>query len=256
MINEIICGDNIEVLSGIEGGSIDLTVTSPPYDSLRDYGGYSWDFEGLVEQLNRVTADGGVVVWVVNDATVKGSETGTSFRQALHFIDAGFRLHDTMIYEKSNPVPSVSNRYQPSFEYMFVFSKEAPKTFNPIKVHKKYQENRVNTSFNRAADGKHVKGNTSADEFRLKRNVWTYSVGKHHSSTDAIAFEHPAIFPEQLAEDHILSWSNEGDIVLDPFVGSGTTAKMALLNNRKYIGIDISEEYCEIARQRVKVVVK
>jgi DNA modification methylase len=254
MINEIITGNNVEILRQIPDDFLDLTVTSPPYDNLRDYKGYRFDFELLAKELYRVTKLGGVIVWVVGDATIKGSETGTSFRQALFFKEIGFNLHDTMIYQKKNPMPLKSNRYQPCFEYMFVFTKGRPITFNPIKEETK--NNGVNSRLNQRkvnseiVDG-HGKGNPVKRE-KDRKNVWLYGVGYGVTTSDTAAFRHPAMFPEKLAEDHILSWSNPGDIVLDPFGGSGTTAKMAKLNDRQFIHIDISEEYNEIARQRIE----
>lgn len=198
------------------------------------------------------------MVWVVNDATINGSETGTSFRQALYFRDeCGFNLHDTMIYEKENPIPLTHNRYEQKFEFMFVFSKGKPKTFNPILRENSHAGKKQSGTFRH--DGKNL---TSRNSYNLTRkksyryNIWKYSVGRGGTTSDLYAFEHPAIFPEKLAEDHIISWSNPGDIILDPFVGSGTTAKMAVLNGRKYIGIDISEEYCELARKRVAEAIK
>ncbi|MED4883117.1 site-specific DNA-methyltransferase [Bacillus smithii] len=247
-IHHMNCVDGMKCLPD---NCIDLTVTSPPYDDLRNYKGYSFDFEDVADELYRITKDGGIVVWVIGDKTHKGSETGTSFKQALYFKEIGFNLHDTMIYEKQNPVPIKSNRYQPSFEFMFVLSKGRPKTFNPIMIEKKYMENRKSSNFTRNKDGDFTPSKPSKSKLRLKKNIWTYTVGKHHSSKDEIAFKHPAIFPEKLAEDHILSWSNEGDIVLDPFMGSGTTAKMALINNRKWLGFEIAAEYIEIANKRL-----
>lgn len=247
---------NIDCLDGLKELSdecIDLTVTSPPYDDLRKYKGYSFDFENIAKELYRVTKQGGVVVWVVGDATIKGSETGTSFKQALYFKKIGFNLHDTMIYKKNNPTPQRSNRYQSSFEYMFILSKGKPKTFNPIMEEKMYMENRKNKQYNKKEDGSQIIHKYKATSTKkVKLNIWQYSVGLYHSSHDKIAFKHPAIFPEKLAEDHIISWSNEGDIVLDPFMGSGTTAKMALKNNRNFIGFEIAKEYCDIAEERIK----
>ena len=253
-INKIYNMDNIEGMKLLDDNSIDLTVTSPPYDNLRTYKGFSWDFEGVAKELYRVTKDGGVVVWIVGDATIKGSETGTSFKQALYFKEIGFNLHDTMIYQKNNPMPFQHNRYQPCFEYMFILSKGKPNAFNPI------MENTVNPSgkltiTQREKDGSKNHGSGYGDKRNSKRyrhNVWKYNVGKNQTTKDSVAFEHPAIFPEQLAQDHIVSWSNEGDLVLDPFMGSGTTAKMAKLNNRNYIGFELSEEYCKIAEQRIE----
>src|SRR5690625_649855 len=252
-INEIICGDNVEVLRGFSDESIDLTVTSPPYDNLRTYNGFEWDFEVLANELYRVTKRGGVVVWVVNDATVNGSETGTSFRQALYFRDeCCFNLHDTMIYEKENPIPLTHNRYEQKFEFMFVFSKGKPKTFNPILRENSHAGKKQSGTFRH--DGKNLTSRNSHNLTRKKSysyNIWKYPVGRGGTTSDLYAFEHPAIFPEKLADDHLISGSNPGGLILDPFVGSGTPAKMAALNNRQYIGLDISEEYCELARKRV-----
>lgn len=251
-LNKIITGDSLEVLKTMPDKCVDLTVTSPPYDNLRTYKGYSFDFEGIANELYRVTKDGGVVVWVVGDATIKGSETCTSFKQALFFKEIGFNLHDTMIYAKKNPMPLTHKRYEQQFEYMFVLSKGAPKTFEPLmKTNVDAGKNKGGT-FRHTGENlehKHVRDKTKKESQR--NNIWFYSVGKGGTTNDDFAFEHPAMFPEQLAEDHIVSWSNPGDIILDIFGGSGTTAKMATLNGRHFIHIDVSEEYNEIARQRV-----
>jgi len=263
-INKIYNMDCVEGMKLLPNECIDLTVTSPPYDNLRIYNGNieQWSFEkfqAIAKELYRVTKQGGVVVWVVGDATIKGSETGTSFRQALYFKEIGFNLHDTMIYQKDScPFPE-TNRYYPMFEYMFVLSKGKPKTVNLIadKPNKRYGE-KVASSTQRQTDGKTVKVSANKTDptrtvkkYGVRGNVWQYSPGYNKSTKDKCAYQHPAIFPEQLAQDHILSWSNEGDVVLDPFLGSGTTAKMALLNNRHFIGFELSEEYCKIANERI-----
>lgn len=247
-INKIYNENCLDTLARMSDEFVDLTVTSPPYDDLRSYNGYSFDFKPIVQELFRVTKQGGVVVWVVGDATIKGSETGTSFRQALYFKECGFRLHDTMIYQKSTP-PLTHNRYEQNFEYMFVFSKGKPNTFNGLREPKEYKDNRKNKAFGKNKDDSIDFGYSKQNDTRLKRNVWKYFAGG--GANDKIASKHPAIFPEQLAKDHIISWSNEGDLVYDPFMGSGTTAKMAMLNNRNYIGSEISKEYVEIAKQRL-----
>ena len=253
-VNELVCGDNIKVLKGLGCNSIDLTVTSPPYDGLRDYNGFSFDFEGIVEQLYRVTKEGGVVVWVIGDSVIKGSESGTSFKQALYFKEIGFRLHDTMIFKKSSQMPN-KVRYTPCFEYMFVFSKGKPKTVNLINDHKNKPDSHKGgdiKSATRKSDGKLTKKiRPKPRKYSTRWNIWEYSTGYLTSTLDKIAYKHPAIFPERLAHDHIISWSNEGDVILDPFVGSGTTCKMAKQLNRNYIGIDISQEYIDIATERL-----
>jgi len=245
--------DNVLGMSKLDDNSIDLTVTSPPYDDLRNYNGYSFDFENVAKQLYRITKQGGVVVWVVGDATIKGSETGTSFKQALYFKDLGFNLHDTMIYEKTGVLPT-KNRYIQSFEYMFVFSKGKPKTINLIKDRKNNcagQSTFGNTSFRNKDGSLNVGSKKIVAEFGYRMNIWRITNGYGFGQKDKIAYSHPATFPESLAQDHILSWSNGNDIILDPFMGSGTVAKMAKINNRNFIGFEISREYCDIIDQRM-----
>ena len=249
---DLIVGDSAEKLKVLSAGSIDLTVTSPPYDGLRTYNGYSFDFESIARELYRVTKPGGVVVWVVADQTKDGSESGNSFRQALFFKDIGFNLHDTMIYASEKP-PLTHNRYEQKFEYMFVLSKGKPKTFTPIKEPSKHAgKSASKRTFRQDAEG-HLEPshkNEKIADMKIRGNIWTYATGTV-SASDSFAKEHPAIFPEKLAEDHILSWSLPGDVVLDPMMGSGTTGKMAIKNGRNFVGIELSAEYVEIAKKRI-----
>lgn len=238
----------LDTMARMEDNFIDLTVTSPPYDNLRMYKGFTMDWQKTINELYRVTKQGGVVVWVVGDSTQKGSETGTSFRQALFAKECGFNLHDTMIYQKSTP-PLTHNRYEQNFEYMFVWSKGKPNTFNGLREPREYKDTRKNKAFGRNKDNSVDFGYSTQDKTRLKRNVWKYFAGG--GANDKTASKHPAIFPEQLAQDHVLSWSNENDLVYDCFMGSGTTAKMSILNNRNYIGSEISKEYCDIIHSRL-----
>ena len=256
-IDKIYQGDCFEVLKTFEDNSIDLTVTSPPYDNLRTYGGVidGWSFEkfqGIARELYRITKEGGVVVWVVADATIKGSETGTSFKQALYFMECSFNLHDTMIWQKASYVPLTHNRYEQEFEYMFVLSKGKPKTFNPIKVECKYAGTTTwgDASFHKTNDSGLIKvGKKVVNDTKIKGNVFRYDTAK--ASKRGEYGGHPAPFPEALANDHILSWSNEGDIVLDPFMGSGTTGFVANKLGRHYIGIELNPEYVEMAERRI-----
>ncbi len=252
-VNEIHNGDCIALMKEIPDESIDLVLTSPPYENIREYKGFTFDFEATAREIQRILKKGGVCVWVVNDQVIDGSESGTSFKQALFFKDLGLKLHDTMIYDKGSVVFPDSNRYHGCFEYMFVFSKGKPKTFNPI-ADRKNQTLRVGkVSTYRQEDGS-LKAKLSADskEMGWRFNIWRIKPGYMCSTADVEAFEHPAIFPEKLAQDHIVSWTNKGDLVLDPFNGSGTTTKCAKYLNRAFIGIDISERYCEIARNRLR----
>lgn len=259
---EIYNYDCIEMMDLLiaEGKQIDLTVTSPPYDDLRDYeNSLVWNFDifkQVARRLYDITKDGGVVVWIVADMTKNFSETGNSFKQALYFKEIGFNLLDTMIYLKDNYPPAypTMRRYANQFEYMFVLSKGKPSVFNPKKVPKNAKRQGVRKF--RQKDGSQVEKIVNNDyEYKNATNVWNYSTGGS-CTTDKFAFKHPAIFPEKLAEDHILSWSNEGDTVLDCFMGSCTTGKMALLNNRKFIGIEKVEDYFEISKQRIEGIKK
>lgn len=256
-------GDCLEVMKQIPDNSVDCVITSPPYDDLRTYENTcKWDFEifkSVAKELYRVVKENGVVVWVVGDGTIAGSETGTSFKQALYFKEIGFNIHDTMIYQKHNPIPNTGNgiRYQQSFEYMFVFSKGKPKTVN-LLLEQRHNETNDKRTFRTRPFNRDKEGKFGNDRLHLikeqvpRRNIWTYKVGLYNTTSDKIAFDHPAIFPEQLAQDHILTWTNKEDIVLDPFMGSGTVGKMCVKNDRNFIGIELVKNYFDIACERIE----
>lgn len=253
-VNTITQGDCLGLMYELPDESVDCVVTSPPYDNLRDYNGYSFDFEDIAKELYRIIKEGGVVVWVVGDAVVGGSETGTSFKQALYFKDLGFNLHDTMIYEKAGGLPP-NNRYQQCFEYMFILSKGAPKVINLLKDKKNRWagSSTFGKSSFRNKDGSiKVSGKGIVRKYGYRTNIWRYANGYGFGQTDKIAYQHPATFPEKLAQDHIASWSNEQDIILDPLIGSGTTAIAAHKLNRNFIGFELSQEYVDIANKRLQ----
>lgn len=255
--NKCILGDSAIELKKLESNSIDLTVTSPPYDTLRQYGGYSFDFETIAKELFRVTKDGGVVVWVIGDETKDGDESGTSFKHALKFKEYGFKLWDTMIFQKNQYPPNCmsQNRYAQVFEYMFVFSKGKVKTFNRLmrknKLAGQKKANIATAVVQRNGEVKRYGRNRSLvyHNETVERNIWIYNVG---GASGTKSKNHPAVFPEQLVRDHILSWSNENDVVLDPFAGSGTTLKVAKDLKRKYIGIELNPDYYNIILENVK----
>ena len=254
-LNNFYISESVDFMKkNIPDNFVDLTVTSPPYDKLRKYKGFAFDFKSIANELFRITKNGGVVIWVVGDGTTKGSETGTSFKQALYFKEIGFNLHDTMIY-KTDKMPLNHNRYEQEFEYMFVLSKGKPKTFNPIFV-ECTQANKKHSKATFRQDGDNLSSLHNlgtVKSHKIKGNIWYIVSGFQKTTKDKIAYKHPAVFPDKLAQDHILSWSNENDIIFDPMCGAGTTCKMAYLNNRKFIGIDISEEYInEICIPRLK----
>ena len=245
--------DCLTILPHLE--PVDLVLTSPPYDNLRDYGGYSFDFKKTGKALFKLIKDGGVCVWVVGDETQNGSESGTAFKHALHFKHFGFNLHDTMIYSKAGFAFPSNERYHQTFEYMFIFSKRKPNVFNPIKD-KLNRYSRRGGDFSRQKNGKIKHGNKGGlplKRYGQRYNIWEYKVGGGNVTKDKVAYKHPAIFPESLARDHIISWSNQNDTVLDPMCGSGTTLKQAEKLKRKWIGIEIEEKYCEIAAKRVEL---
>lgn len=245
-VNKCYNEDCVSFMSKMEDCFIDLTVTSPPYDNLRDYKGYSFDFESVAKQLFRVTKSGGVVVWVVGDSTINGSETGTSFRQALYFKELGFSI-ETMIYQKAQSCFGSNTYYLQSFEYMFVLTKgKKPKTINHLRDRQNKRSGVESMSMGGLLkDGTIPKRHRKEMKSMGKRkNIWTYGVGGGSTG-------HPAVFPEKLAEDHILSWSREGDLVYDPFMGSGTTAIAAIKNKREWVGSEVSNEYCKIVENRV-----
>ena len=250
-LNTIIHEDNCTALRSFPDESVDLVVTSPPYDNLRTYGGgLSWDFESVAKELARVLKPGGVIVWVVADATVNGSETLSSMKQAIYFKEeCGLNVHDTMIYRKANFMPLTHNRYEQAWEYMFVISKGKPKTFNPKTTEIAYPRERSLRMRN--GDKREKKSAQKSGEKRIVENVFTYKCGGGHIDTDGLAHLHPAPFSENLAMDHVQSWSNAGDIVLDPFAGSGTTLKVAKELGRHYIGIEINKDYLPIIERRL-----
>ena len=248
LINKIHNENCLETMAKMPDNFIDLTVTSPPYDGLRTYNGYSFDFESVAKELYRVTKEGGVVVWVVGDATVKGSESLTSFKQAIYFKDIGFSV-ETMIYEKAQSCFGSNTYYLQAFEYMFVLTKGTkPKAINHLRDRRNER-----SGVESMGKGGLNKNGTKTDrhkkemlEYGKRKNIWKYGVGGGKTG-------HPAVFPEQLANDHIISWSNENDIVYDCFSGSGTTAKMSIINSRRWIASEMSAEYCDIIKERIKV---
>jgi DNA modification methylase len=263
-LNKIYNEDCLETMGRMPDKYIDLVVTSPPYDNLRTYNNdidKTWNFKvfmKIAKEIYRVMKDSGVVVWVVNDATIDGSETLTSFKQALYFKALGFKVHDTMIYT-SDKLPLNHKRYEQAFEYMFVFTKKAIKVFNPILERCKNAGQTKRTNYGEKTQAKLEKnaamrwriGHYTTKSHKIKNNIWQYITGYQKTTKDHIAFLHPAVFPEQLAKDHIISWSNEGDVVYDPFMGSGTTAIASNQLGRHWIGSEISAEYCEIAEKRI-----
>lgn len=257
MSKRLLLGDCIEKMQYIKehGIAVDAVITSPPYDTTKNYNNTcTWNFDtfkAVAQTLVPILKDGGVIIWVVGDKTDKGSESCTSFKQALYFRELGLNLHDTMIYRKLNYVPLTHNRYEQEFEYMFCFSKGKPKTFNPIKIPCKYagQETWGKSSFYKTDDD----GLTQIEKKvinpeKIKGNIFEYRTG---STTESSKYRHPAMFPLELAKDQISSWTNEGDIVLDPFMGAGTTGVACKQLNRKFIGIELVEKYFKMAEERI-----
>ncbi len=249
ILNQFIIADAVHHMRHkMPSDFVDLTITSPPYENLRNYNGYDFDAKKMLAELYRVTKPGGVVVWVVGDK-INGGRSLVSFEHAFMGRDCGFSVHDAMIYQKKNTPFMRSNAYTNCYEFMLVFTKGSPKTFNPLKMPTVRHGKEMAVS-NKGPDAINKKVPVELKKEKTRPNIWAYAVGLGGSTRDKIAFKHPAIFPERLAEDHILSWSNPGDIILDPMCGSGTTCKMAAKHNRRWLGIDISKDYIELAQQR------
>lgn len=264
-INDVYNMNCIQGMEAMDAESVDLCITSPPYDDLRTYNDSSkWDFnvfKDVAVALTRVLKPGGVIMWNVNDATINGSETGSSFRQCLYFMDeCGLKLHDTMIYQKTGTAFASgpkSVRYTQVFEYCFILSKGKPKTVNLIQDKKNkwagihsWGNATSRTKTGEMKDpGKHSK---PIKEFGVRNNIWIIKNSGGFGQSSKEAYKHPATMPEELARGHILTWSNPGDLVIDPFMGSGTTLAMAHENNRDFIGFEIDEEYYTMCQSRIK----
>lgn len=250
-------GNCVNVMNRLKD-KVDLVITSPPYDEMRDYKGFKFEFKKIARSLKSILKPGGIIVWVVGDQTKEYSESGNSFRQALYFKRIGLHLYDTMIYQKSVPTPMNTRRYYQEFEFMFVLSKGKPNTFNPIKtISKTYKPGQRHDHSKRKSAAASDKGAMIRDKsiFHAKRkkiigNIWKYHAGA--GTKDKIAFKHPAIYPEKLVYDHVISWSNPGDLILDPMAGSGTTCKVSQVLKRNWIGIELTKEYCDIIKCRME----
>ena len=256
-VHNKICNENcLETMKKLPQNCVDLVLTSPPYDNMRSYkNNTTSEFEKIAAGLFRILKEGGVIVWVVGDQTIKGNETGTSFRQALYFKEIGLNLFDTMIYQKMPRGAVGSNKtYWQSFEYMFVFSKGPPKTINLIKDRPNKESRGGDRGTKRLKNGMLLNIERNGyGRYGRRTNIWSYNIGKGHSASDNLAYRHPAIFPEKLAEDHIKTWTQKDDLVYDPFLGSGTTAKMCIIHKRRFIGSELNNDYCSIAEQRIKI---
>lgn len=251
-LDRVVTGDAVRVLGACREPFVHLTVTSPPYDDLRHYRGFEFSAETMLRAVLDVTVEGGVCVWVVGERILRGSRTLTSFEHALIGRDLGWRVHDVMIYQKRNTPFKRRGAYTNCYELMIVFSRGKPRTFNPL-MERTVKSGIVTAPYSKGPDGVNRYRRVARNKEKVRNNIWPYSVGLYGSTADRIAFQHPAILPERLAEDHVLSWSNEGDVVLDPMCGSGTTCKAARRNGRRWLGIEVSPEYADIARRRVEL---
>ena len=252
--NRIINCDCLDGMRQLPDECIPMVLTSCPYDNIREYGGNTFNFEPIAAELYRITMPGGVVVWIVQDQVKDGGFTGSSFRQALHFQELGFALHNTIIMRAINGRLPQRVRYTPQSHFAFVFSKGRPRYVNLIRDRRnKYAGHRKKHWFARQKNGTKTRGKSGkvVPPFGERGDVWTYVVGRNHTTKDKEAFEHPALMAEAMATDHILSWSRPGDLVFDPMCGSGTTCKMALIHNRRYLGMEIHKDYWEIAVRRL-----
>ncbi|NQU26320.1 MAG: site-specific DNA-methyltransferase [Candidatus Nealsonbacteria bacterium] len=253
LINTIVLCDCIIGMRELSKETIPLTVTSPPYDNLRDYGKHGFNFEAIANELYRITMQGGVVVWVVQDQIKKGSETGTSAWQQLYFQRIGFRIHHRMVMLPLGNRNTTPVRYGNALQFALVLSKGRPRYVNLIRDKRNATGGQAHTYNQRTKDGRIVSQRTAITRtWGPREPVWTYAVGGCHTTEDAFTSEHPAMMPEAMAADHIISWSRPGDLVFDPMCGAATTCKMALLNHRRYLGLEIHERYFQIAQERMR----
>jgi len=252
---ELFHGNNTNIIKTFKKNSIDLTVTSPPYDNLKNYKKTidCWtfkEFKKIANELYRVTKEHGVVVWVVCDATLNGSETGSSFRQVLYFKKIGFNIHDTMIYSKYPIIPLENPRQMNIFEYMFVLSKGKVKTFNPRLKKSANLSNRTQNYKNLHTPEQEVtqyKKSKKRKKYKTDSNIWQYNIAKTIHTKD-----HPATFPIELALDHILTWTNEEAVIFDPFMGSGTVGMASVLTNRKFKGTERVSDFFDLSLRNIK----
>lgn len=247
--NKIYYENCLRTMQRMNPRSVQLVVTSPPYDNLRTYNGFDFDFERIAFGLTAVLNPGGVIVWIVGDSTENGSETLTSCKQKFFFVEqCGLQVHDTMIYQKRNFSHPEKNRYHNVFEYMFVFSKGKPKTFNPIMDRRNLTAGTIGNlgvnTFTERDGSKSVREKKLTKEFGKRHNVW---LGNTRGQEEmCVQLDHPAMMPKWLARDHILSWTNEGDLVYDPMAGSGTVCQEAAKLNRNWIGSEIGKDYAKL----------
>ena len=263
MINQIFNEDCLETMKRMPDNYVDLILTSPPYDNMRSYGGnknyhqrlnqtgFSFDFEGIAKELTRVLKPGGVIMWNVQDQTIKGSRTGNSMRQALFFMEeCGLFLHDHLIwYKTGTPFPSIY-RYRNVWENMFILTKGKPNTFNPILKKNKTGGASRNRRRERNHNGELVMKErvVTTKEYGIDDNVWY--ITNHFNVTDEMKkYGHPAVMADEVAKRHIQSWTNEGDVVYDPFLGAATTTRLAKQMNRNWIGSEIHKPYFDISKK-------
>lgn len=254
--NQIICGDSVEILRSFPDNSIDIVVTSPPYDAIRDYKGFSYDLHATGKEIQRVLKLGGVAVIVIQDQTKNFGKTLTSFRTILDWCDSfGFKLFETVIYRKYGAEGAWWNkRFRVDHEYIPIFLKgERPQYFNKehLKIPSKHGGKTLTGGGTRLTNG--IRIATRAIKINLMKcrgTIWEYLTAGDGSR---LKHEHPATFPDKLPYDFIQCFCPEGGIVLDPFVGSGTTTVAAKNLGRRYIGIDIAPEYCAIAEKRMQI---
>jgi len=256
--NKIFCGEAAEVMRSFPDESIDMVFTSPPYGTVRSYNGYKFNFQEIAIELTRILKPGGVIAWNEADTIVNGSKTLTPSKHALYFSEeCGLKVHDEMIYEKNScsfPAKRNGLRYSNVYEEVFILSKGKPKSVNLIcdKRNRCYGEKGFGMASQRRKNGDLVKYERKpTPKFSPRDNIWRVFTGKGYSSKDSNASKHPAISPDLLVLDHIRTWSNEGDIILDPMAGSGTTCVMAKALKRQYVGIEISDEYCQLINERL-----
>ena len=254
-VNKIICEDNITYLKTLPDECIDFVITSPPYDALRDYNGYKLDLHGLGVELLRVLKDGGICVMVIQDSTRDFAKSLTSFRTIVDWCDnIGFRLFECNIYNRQGTEGAWwKKRFRVDHEYMPIFLKgKRPQYFDKenIKIPSKHGGKIMTGANIRTKNGQTGSRKVKINPTKCPGTVMTF--GNTCGGESKLKSKHPAVFPNMLAYDMIECFCPEDGTVLDPFNGSGTTTLAAKCLGRNYIGIDVSEEYNKIARERLE----
>lgn len=254
-VDKVHCMECVEGMEMLPDDCVDLVVTSPPYDAVRKYNGFAFDLHQTGAQIHRVLKDGGIAAMVIQDQTKDFGKSLTSFRTIIDWCDSfGFKLFECVIYRKNGSEGAWwKHRFRVDHEYIPLFLKgDRPAYFDkqPLRVPSKHGGKVMSGSGNRRTDG--ATNGTVRREInatKCRGTIWNYLMA---GDKNPLKRKHPAVFPDAIPSDLIQCFCPPGGIVLDPFIGSGSTAVQALKHERHFIGFDISQEYCDLCNQRLE----